>query len=329
MPNFSQEIPFTALNVYFFQEIVGNLHPSLVEVVTDLRYLHHAPTSHTIRSVEEFWPDFGYYYMCIPWILDDIFPMSEADLLTLGKALLLEFMDNIVTDNLIDGQLPNPLLATLALNELRHQAAVEFRKFPQLSSQFWALYDTSYSAFWKALAHESYCLAEQKAVYTMEDFLSVCKGKIAPYEHCIHALAEISGKSELNETIKNIYYNLFLADALGDDVGDWRDDAQDGRRSLPIVLGMQKVGMNPENFSQLSLDELESIMTRGEILLEMLEKALGHLNLAQSELAALGYQDSKLGAILKARFATLDDSLRRFSAVRLFDFWLSAMKPSS
>src|SRR5688572_18332704 len=99
-----------SIDEFYFNEIVPRMHPSLQALAVDARVLRHHKEPRTITSFSDIYaPD----YLVLPWVLDDIFPVPEAERKIASQAYLMMFVGYILLDHLIDRQVPDVAVVPL------------------------------------------------------------------------------------------------------------------------------------------------------------------------------------------------------------------------
>jgi hypothetical protein len=319
-------IPFEQLDELFFNHVLAKIHPMLHPYFIDLHFIYHQEEHYEISSLQELWPDFNHYYMCLPWFVNSAFAISDEQILILGKALVLDFIDSILTDNLVDNQLSAYPSVSLAINHIRIEAMRLFRLLFPLDDSFWTMYEASSQAIWNAFAHEIACVDKQLAPYTLENFLKVCEGKYALYARQIDAMGRLSNKQDLIAPLQGVYRNLFIADCLLDDVGDWKDDAQAKRRTMPIVSAFEAMQIPVKKFSTITPQELSQIVKSSQVMPELIEKAINYLEEALTILKEHGLETSAIAEVIQSRLSNARQVRHLLGRVQGLDMFISAMK---
>lgn len=318
-------IPFAMLNDYLFNEVMAQLHPALRQYLSDVKYIQHQDGSEALTSIEQWWPVMIPYYICTPWYFSDALPIADEALVTLGKGHLLYFADSILSDNLVDGQLEQVAGPYLVTSQLRVEGLRYWQMLFAHDHPFWETYHQTERNFYWGLAHELNIVEHKQAPHTIEDYLKVCEGKFAIYTRMLHALRYLSEQPDNMQPMLDAFRGLFVADCLFDDAADWQDDAQAGRRTLPIVLALQATNTPLERFGELSLPELEARINRSNIMPRITAKAIDYLEKARTRLREAGLDDTYFAHLLEQRYQDALDSHRVFNVVRGFDSFITAL----
>lgn len=337
MEEYLSTVPFEALDRFYFEEVVGQMPPSLRGLAVDLRVLRKGTAEKQINSLSRLYTN---DYLFLPWILDDIFDVRGEIGLTIGRACILLGISCVMLDRLVDRQMPDIPVIPLAQQHLLLKASELFGHRFKSPGPFWAQYHACLSEFIEALALESHCLDAHVQPYTYETMRQVCSGKAAPLRAIAYALAEsenmqpevhalpivpdeaytpaLSSENMQPLAVLNpAFDNLVLADQLSDDALDWYKDYQAGRYALPVSLALEAVGDTLEAASALDAEELEARLERHGILIYMVEQAISVLQESRTSLKGAGLERTKLYAFLEARVERMQRQWRYSQTIRL------------
>jgi hypothetical protein len=317
-------IPFEALNQFYFQEFRGSLHPSLQPFVSDKRILHHAPDEEHIATLANF--TYRWHHAYVPYMLDDLFPLPEQTLLSVGKAWLLWLIDLVLVDNTVDKQDPGIPTAILFQRHLRTAADDIMRRLLPQSSLFWQHYADAHRIYWNALAHEAYCVDQHQKPFTLDEMKQANDGKLMFYYLFIEAMAELSDRLDYIEPIRAIYYRVNLMDLLLDDMLDWKEDFARGRILYPLVLALEADSIPLAQAASLTEDDLQALMTKHNVAVRIAEDAINVIQEAVDRLKAIDCMESKLGRVAQERMQAALDARRIYQNVRPLYFFIEALK---
>lgn len=319
------DIPYEMLDHFLFEEFIGKLHPSLRHILRDVEYMQNSSETEEITSIRDWWNVEIPYYTCTPWFIKDALPVSDKQMDVLGKVHLLYYADSILTDNLVDAQVPEVPGAFLASSQLRTKGLYYWLSLFEHDHAFWRIFqDTERKCYW-GLAHELAIVEHHRIPYTVEEYAKVTDGKFAIYERLIRAMAYLSDAPHNLEPVLQAFRGLFIADCLFDDAADWQDDARTGRRTLPIVLAMQATNTPLERFGDLSISELEALINRSNMLPRHTQKALEYLENARDTLHEAELGDRYLAHLIERNYENAVESNKVYRIARGFDSFISAL----
>ena len=289
-------IPFDALDAFYFGGVVPSMPLSLQGLAVDSRILCHSPEKSEVQSIRHvFGPEFHHFY--IPFVLDDIFSVPEQTLLTLGKAWLLTMVDIIITDNGIDLQLPAIPIIPLLQQQMRHHSLRLYRELFGQSETFWRNYDLCLGAYWTALAQEFD--HQLRRTYTADAAQQIATGKGATYRLMIDAMSELSGDRSAVAPLHRIFHQIMSVELILDDACDWQEDAANGRVSLPIMLALERATIPMTELETLSTDALANLLVSHSILLSLADQCLESLESARTDLVNAHLEETKVAAIVR------------------------------
>jgi hypothetical protein len=317
-------IPFEALNQFYFQEFRDSLYPSLQPYISDKRILHHAPDEEHITTLAHF--TYRWHHAYVPYMLDDLFHLSDEILLSIGKAWLLWLIDLVLVDNTVDKQDPGIPTAILFQRHLRTCADDIMRKLLPQSSLFWQHYTDAHQVYWNALAHEAYCVDQHQKPFTLDEMKQANDGKLMFYYLFIEAMTELSDRLDYIEPIRAIYYRINLMDLLLDDILDWKEDFARGRILYPLVLALEAESVPLAQAISLTEDEVQALMTKHNVAVQIAEDAITVIQEAIDRLKEIGCMESKLGRVAQERMQAALDARRIYQNVRPLYFFIEALK---
>jgi hypothetical protein len=310
-----EHIPYAELN-RFYSEVVASMHLALRPLATDMRVLRHEEMErHTDQIAEEIYqPQYSY----VPWMVADYFGMAHDDaaLVKLGKAWWLTIIDVVITDQIVDRQVPDLVGIPLMLQHLRLHSERLYRDVFDSSAPFWARYQAALAGVWDALAHETYCVDAHQQVYTDEQMQHVCKLRSDLIGTIVAALGDISGQAAPVEPLSRFYENLTFADQLLDDSSDWKGDLAVGRHTLPIVMAADAGNIPLAEIALVPRAEIELLMDRHGVLVELAARATALLEDGDTALASLSPSATPLRGILRERIKTGQHAIKRYTAMR-------------
>ncbi|MCA9912263.1 MAG: hypothetical protein KC496_02905 [Anaerolineae bacterium] len=322
---YSPDIPYDILDDFLFNEFIEGLHPSLQNILRDVQYMQHEAESEEITSIQSWWNVDIPYYTCSPWFFSDVLPVSEEQLITLGKAHLLAYADSILTDNLVDGQMPEVPGPFLTTSQLRLEGMRQWLSLFGQDHPFWKIYqDTERRCYW-GLAHEREIVEYKRMPYTVDDYFKVTAGKFAIYERMIRAMGFLSNEEQKVQPVLEAFRYLFVADCLFDDAADWEADALDGRRTLPIVLALQETNTPLEHFGELSVAEIEALIHRSSMMPRQTARALEYLENARGLVQSANLGDSFLSHLIERNHQNAVKSHKIYRVAQGVDSFISAM----
>ncbi len=322
MPITVDRIPYAELN-RFYAELVGEMHVALRPLATDLRILRHDPIeAHTENIAQELYqPQYSY----VPWMVADYLALPEAQLFTVGKAWWLTIIEVVITDQMVDRQVPDIPTIPLMLQHIRLRAEQLYRDAFGASAPFWSAFQAARSGIWNGLAHETYCVDAHQQVYTFGEMKSVCKSRSDLIAALLRGMGWLSGNDQAVAPLCMFYENLTFADQLLDDASDWKSDYADGRRTLPVVLALEKGSLAPEDLAGLTVGDLELLINRHRVLVSLAETATTLLEDAQAALDALPAENTVLGAVLGERLKVARHATQRYQTMRAMTGFLQRL----
>jgi hypothetical protein len=302
-----------AVDDFYFQEVVPRFHPSLQTLAVDLAILRHRDSPCPTNTLEDV---FGKEYWLVPWMLEEVFPLSEAERIQVAQAFALVFLGFIVLDNTVDGQMPDAALIPVLGQQLFLQAKVAFSHFLAPDDPFWLAYDDNLNRFYNALALEHHCLVAHREPYTYDVMKQVDDGKAAYNRIACHALASLSGRFDHLALANQTYDLLTFADQFGDDAYDWPDDYGEKRATWPFAQLVEREAISLEALFGLGQSEVENRLIKHGILLEMCDHAVTLLKMARQALVAQGFDLSKIVQLLDQRIE--EEKLRKRNFMAIF-----------
>lgn len=310
------DIPYTLLDVFYFETVIPRLHVALQQLATDRRILHHQPAETHISSVRQLLNKFDHLY--IPWVLNDIFELDDVSVLALGEATLLIIVELVIADHAADGQLlPDPKIVLLQ-NQLHLYTVDKFRTLFGDNTTFWDAYQHAYQQQWDGLAQEILCVDDQRFAYTYDAMCAVNQQKTAIDRLLIDAQGRLSLHVIDHAPLHRAYEVIRLVDFLLDDAADWREDAQLGRCTLPVVMAADAAGCLLADFGPDRLLDLEDWLGRYGILVQIAELAISLLEAAQQSLMSLGYMEKTIGTVISNHLHTAQEARLSYQKNRVF-----------
>lgn len=308
------QIPYNQLDTAYFDEFIPSLHPSLRPLATDLRILRHETVERHISTVEKL---YKVHVGFIPWLLDDIFVVQSEDVLILGTAWLLTFIDVAMTDSLVDSELPTEPLLPLLQQQIRLQAEKNYRQVFPSSLIFWSAYSQAYIDGLNGLAHEAYCTDAHQEAYTYAQLEEVYQGKGAIYRLMVKAMAELSGQNAICSQIEAVYHKLALVDQLLDDASDWQDDFERKHITVPIIMAIHSADFPFSDIHNLRPEELEGWLYYFNIFVQIADSCLDLLSSAQAILNDLNLDESKLAHFVAKRHRIVTRRKAQYKGLRM------------
>lgn len=324
MPAAYDRIPYSELN-RFYAEIVGAMHPALRPLATDLRVLRHDPVeTHTANIAQELYQA---QYSYVPWMVADYLALPETQLLTVGKAWWLTIIEVVITDQIVDRQVPDIPTLPLMLQHLRLHAEQLYRAAFAADAPFWSPFQAARLGIWNGLAHETYCVDDHQQVYTFAEMQAVCRSRSDLIGALLRGMGWLAGSgSAAAEPLCTFYENLTFADQLLDDASDWKSDFAGGRRTLPVVMALEKGGYASAAGADVPLAELELLVDRHRVLVEMAETATTLLETAQAALDSLAPDATPLRAVLDERLKVARYAAQRYHTLRAMTGFLERLR---
>lgn len=318
-----EDIPYQELN-RFYAEVVSGMHVSLQPLATDLRVLRHeAVERHTENIAQDVYQP---QYSFVPWMVAECFDVPNDLLLRIGKAWWLTIIDVVITDQMVDKQLPESSLIPLMLQHIRLHAERLYREAFGDAEFFWSRYDAAQMGIWNALAHETYCVDAHQQVYSIDEMQHVCKSRSDLIGAVISSMGQVSGQLRPVEALCKFYENLTFADQLLDDANDWKGDFASGRHTLPIVLAFEKENTLLENADQYTIDQVQVWVDRHRVLIGMADHATTLLEDAQTALRGIVPDESRLYEIVRQRLEVAHHAHKRYNATRLMTAFLKRLE---
>lgn len=316
-------IPYAALN-RFYAEFVRGLHVSLQPLATDLRILRHdAVESHTGNIAEELYqPQYSY----VPWMAARFFPLDDAQLLSIGTAWWFTIIDVVITDQMVDQQLPDIPTIPLLLHHLRLTEEQLYRDAFGSDELFWSRYRQTIAGVWNTLAHETYCVDAHLQPYTFEAMQAVCKSRSDLIGTILYMLGQVCGDSRNVEPLSVFYEKLTFADQLLDDANDWKADFAGGRYTLPVIRALEAEKRTLADAQTMTVDDAQLAIVRHRILVEMAEYAAQLLDEAGDALRATSVDDSPLHEVLRQRQHVAQRAHQRYTTTRLMTGFLKRLQ---
>ena len=306
-------IPIEALNRFYFDEVVGQMPLSLRGLVVDPTILRGAPTTDPpIETLDHLYIN---HYLFIPWLLDDIFQVSEEVRLTNGQAYLLLMIALVLFDQIVDRQMPDIPTIPIAQQHLLFKAREVFERQFKTSAQFWSHYYKCINEILEGLALESDCLDAHRHPYTYQMMQKVCTGKGAMLRIPLNALALASGNNSDLALLNVTLNNLLLVDQLSNDARDWKIDYRANRITLPVVRVLEANHLSLDAISDLSLDELGTQLERHGVLVTMIDDAQSLLKETLAGLSEVGLEQTKLSAFCNTRLEQLQRDKRYYQTI--------------
>jgi hypothetical protein len=287
---------------------------SLRSLAIDLRVLRGEATEQHVDTLN------GLYandYLFMPWLLDDIFDVSEEVRLIIGQAWLLLMIAYVMLDQIVDRDMPAIPVIPLVQQHLLLKVSEVFGRQFESPGAFWDQYYACLYELVGALALESDCLDAHAQPYTYETMRQVCAGKAAPFRLAAYALALSSGNMQPLAVLNPALDNLLLADQLNDDALDCGKDYQAGRYTLPVLLALEVEGDSLEAASALSPDELHARIKRYGIVVHMTEQAVSVLEDVRTSLSGAGLGTTKLYTFFGKRIERVQRYQRYHRAIYL------------
>jgi hypothetical protein len=310
-----EHIPYAELN-RFYAEVVGRMHVSLRPLATDMRILRHeADERHSDNIAEEIYQP---QYSHLPWMVAPYFDVPDDLLLKIGKAWWLTILDVVITDQIVDRQVPDFAGIPLMLQHVRGEAGRMYRQVFGHSERFWDRYEATLAGVWDALAHETYCVDQHQQVYSYEEMRRVCKSRSDLLCTIIGAMGDVSasGQNAAIEPLCHFYENLTFADQLLDDASDWKGDLKTGRYTLPIVMALEAAKIPLEDAPTLSLADFDLLMDRHRVLVRLSEQATTLLEECEQALSSLSPAETSLYHVLRQRLQTARYASKRYQTMR-------------
>ncbi|MEO1289977.1 MAG: hypothetical protein AAFV93_19650 [Chloroflexota bacterium] len=307
-------IPYQALDQFYFDEFVANLHPTLQTLAVDKHLLRHELDAEPLMTIKGLYQE---QYLYMPYLLVDFFPINDTQLSIVGQAWILRIIDFVMTDNIIDRQVPDNPLIVLFHQHLRTQSDQLFHQVIGDNRAFWAHYYQVNHALNNANALEVYCVDQHRQPYTLDVMTEIYEARSALLGIVIHVMARLTDRLDEIEPFLQYYQKIALADQLLDDAADWRDDFRDGRYTLPIVKALQAENIPFDKAHTLSEADYQIMITRHSILQLMNHLAIGQYEEVHHMLEQLNALDSALAKFLQGRMDVAEHSMRRYNAIGL------------
>ena len=302
-----------AVDDFYFREVIPRFHPELQTLAADLAVLRHRDSPCPTNSLEDV---FAQEYWLVPWMLEELFPLSDRERIQVAQAFALVFLGFIVLDNTVDGQMPNTALIPVLGQQLLLQAKIAFSQFLAPDDPFWPAYDECLNRFYHALALEYHCVMAHIEPYTYDLMKQVDDGKNSYNRIACHALASLSGRLDYLPLAIQTYDLLTFADQFGDDAYDWPDDYQAKRATWPLAQLVEREGITLEALFALGPKEVENRLIKHGILLEMCDHAVTVLETARQALVTEGFDHSKIVRLLNQRIE--EEKLRKRNFIAIF-----------
>lgn len=308
------QVPYSEINRFYFEEVVGTMHPSIQPLATDFRVLHHEPEARHSRQIAEelYQPQYSH----VPYMVAEYFDLPPDLLLKIGKGWWLSIIDVVVTDQAVDRQLPDIPAISLMTHHVRLHAQRMFRAAFSDSEFFWTLYHAAHAGIWNGLAHESHCVDAHEQVYTFEEMQHVCASRSNFIAMILTMMARLSDREAFAAPLITVYENLTFADQLLDDANDWKGDFRGGRHTLPVVMAAREEGIPLSQASDYEIEEFTYWLDRHSILIYMAETAASLLTEAQAALDSLPANTSPLREVLTQRLGVARHAVKRYHAMR-------------
>ncbi|MEM9952401.1 MAG: hypothetical protein AAF846_12405 [Chloroflexota bacterium] len=307
-------IPYQALDQFYFEDFVANLHSILQTLAVDKHLLRHERDAEPLTTIKGLYQE---QYLYMPYLLVDFFPINDTQLSVIGQAWILRIIDFVMTDNIIDRQVPDNPLILLFHQHLRTQSDQLFHQVIGTDEAFWAHYYQVNHALNNANALEVYCVDQHQQPYTLDVMTEIYEARSALLGIVIHVMARLTDRLDEIEPFLQYYQKIALADQLLDDAADWRDDFRDGRYTLPIVKALQVENIAFDKAHTLSEADYQTMITRHSILQEMTHLAIGQYEEVHHMLEQLNALDSALTKFLQGRMDVAEHSMRRYNAIGL------------
>lgn len=315
-------IPYQQLDDFYFNDFVASLHPILQELAVDQHLLKHQEDAPPINTIKKLYQQ---QYLYMPWLFVDYCPVSDEQLLTLGKAWVLKIIDFVITDNIVDNQAPDTTYITLFHQQLRTRTDHLFYEVMGASDSFWSHYYAGIQKLNNANALEVYCSEQLKAPYTLDVMEELYAGRTGMFSVLIYAMGELSGKLDYVEPLSAYYKKIALADQLLDDAMDWRDDFRVGRYTLPVVMALEAQNIPFEEASSISENAYDNAIIKHEILQQIAQIALDLFAEVSQTLHEMDARESTLADFLQQRIELAEHSVRRYNAMGLLDNFSKAL----
>jgi hypothetical protein len=303
------------LDDFYLTEVVPRMDADLQALALDIRVLAHRQESRPITTLTEL---FVSEYWLIPWMVEELFPLTDTNRLYVAQGFALVFLGFIVLDNIIDRQAPDEALLPLVSHHLHQAAAEHFSRLFQVSTSFREAYHHHMRAFADTFALEYRCVVQHRERYTYEIMKTVDAGKASSYKIAIHALGALSRQEQHVSVVNGVYDLLTFADQFGDDAYDRFDDHRARRATLPVVLAADAEGRSIRDVLELHPDDFEDLLVKHGILLQMCDYGVEALRQAKRELDALGYGSTRLGQLLDLRIEQEQTRKQHFTAMSVF-----------
>jgi hypothetical protein len=212
--------------------------------------------------------EFSQIAALLPWMINDLLPVSEEHLLNLGQAGLLAWWYGHLYDDLLDGEgtAYTPVLAQIALTE----AFEAYRGLGIGPTPVWQELLTSLTV--SAAAHAR----EVQSRFTILGELGIAQlalwdqqlliERAAPFLFVVLAQAQLAGlplggvaTSDLVAALSD----LVVARQIGDDAGDWIDDLKHGRLNY-VAVQIIRSYQRERPGAPLEFDRLAGYQARAE-----------------------------------------------------------------
>lgn len=309
----SSEEQIRLLDNFYLHEVLPRLHPQLRALAVDSRVMYHAEEYYELESIIG---KIAVVYWTNPWWLADIFPVTPEQCESLAKGVALLFAQYLVSDNIVDGQVPDHPLIPILSQQLGVQAARQFMTILPGNHRFWATYYDGGERFLNGLALGYESLIEHRTKFSPEIMRVIDAGIAHPFRVNCTAMGILSQREALIEPISQIYELMTLADQYGDDAIDWQDDYEAKRATLPIVMLSEAEDMAYDDIFNLSVDEMENLLNKNQILQQMIDYAQEYLREAKA-LLPQDCHNTWLANFIESRQEDERRRKRNFTAIAL------------
>ncbi len=252
--DFIEDTPLTELNERYFA-YAATLAAPLNTLALDRHIFMGNGESKQITSLREIYAE----ATCMPWLFVETFPtISEVDLLDIAEAEMLLIMAVALHDHYLDGQLSSRPGSLLLHLQLHTTALRKFQSLFEAKSPFWTYFDRYFDQYTAARLKEMEHWGRITA-YSIETMWKIGRGKSALLKVAITALAIKAGAERYIPQLETALDAFVAAMQLGDDIGDWAEDYECQRYTLPVTqaipiehwptpsLSVEKIGQQLEN----------------------------------------------------------------------------------
>lgn len=315
-------IPFDKLDHFYFNEFIPSLHPLIQDIAIDRHFLRHEEDVEPLTSIAGLYQQ---QYIYMPWLLLEHFPMSDKMVFELGKAWILKIIDFVITDNIIDKQVPDNVAVTLYHQQLRNYTDHILHTMLGESTEFWSRYFQANVDLANVNALEIHCVVNHNAPYTLDVMKQLYRGRSAFFISFIYAMGELSGDMTLVQPLSNFYEKMALADQLLDDAADWRDDFREGRYTLPVVMALEVANIDFFDAEAISESVIDKTIITHEILQSIADMALSLFSEIETLLEENNMNNSHLSKFIQERIALAQHSKQRYNALGILDRFSQAL----